>query len=86
MRLEMDRDVQVIAEIMQDTLPAARLVSVAAALHSIAPLLWGHHEVEAVRLLTLSAGDLHMQSDATGFDPVQYCAGDDFEAAVDAPV
>lgn len=43
MRLKLQADIQDVAEFMQRTIPAARLVSVAAGLHAIAPLLWGHY-------------------------------------------
>ena len=43
MRLELQPDIQEVAEFMQRNIPAARLVSVAAGLHAIAPLLWKHY-------------------------------------------
>jgi hypothetical protein len=41
MKFEVDQDVQAVAEFMQRSIPAARLVGVAAALNALAPLLWG---------------------------------------------
>lgn len=47
MRLELQPDVQEVAEFMQRNIPAARLVSVAAGLYAVAPLLWGRYQNEA---------------------------------------
>jgi hypothetical protein len=43
MQIELDADVQRIAEQMQNTIPADKLVSVAESLSRLAPVLWGHH-------------------------------------------
>lgn len=90
MRLEMHPDVQAVAEFMHNTIPAARLVEVAAGIDAVAPLLWGHYEREAVRSLTLthlpiSAGDPHKRSTASGCYPAELCAGGDPAGAGDCP-
>jgi len=41
MKLELDADIQELAEHMQRTIPADRLVQVAAAIAALAPALWG---------------------------------------------
>ena len=46
MRLELQPDIQEVAEFMQRHVPAARLVSVAAGVNALAPLLWGHFQNE----------------------------------------
>lgn len=46
MRLELQPEIQEVAEFMQRSMPAARLVNVAAGLHAIAPLLWGRYQNE----------------------------------------
>jgi hypothetical protein len=43
MNFEIDPDVKAIAEFMQGTVPAARLVATARGLAEIAPLLWGEY-------------------------------------------
>lgn len=53
MRLEIDPDVQAVAEFMQRNVPAARLVSVAEAAAKLAPILWGGYEKEGVSALLL---------------------------------
>jgi hypothetical protein len=63
--LEIDTDVRVTAEFMQQNIPAARLVGVAAGLQAVAPLLWGQHEAEPVQVLRLSHGDLHTPQGAS---------------------
>ena len=85
MILSADLDVQAVAEFMQRSVPAARLVSVAAGVTAMAPLLWGHYAAEDVCPLMLKADDLHILSGANGssLDPV--CVGDDFGVEVDAP-
>lgn len=50
---------------MQQNIPAARLVGVAAGLHAMAPLLWGQYVAEDVRPISLSADDPHTQSGAS---------------------
>jgi hypothetical protein len=42
MELRMDADLQSVAEFMQANLPAAKLVSVADSLSTVARLLWSH--------------------------------------------
>lgn len=41
MNVTMDSDVQLVAEFMQNNVPASRLLSVATGLAACAPLLWG---------------------------------------------
>ena len=53
MNLEMDKDVKAVAEHMQATVPAAKLVAAAEALSAVAPLLWGSYERQAVQTLCL---------------------------------
>ena len=57
MNIEMDSDVQRVAEFMQLNLAATKLSSVAACLAKLAPVLWGHYEDQgclALRLVLLS--------------------------------
>jgi len=53
MDLELDSDVQAVAEFMMQNIPAAKLVAVARALVELAPLFWGHFTPEHVRALRL---------------------------------
>lgn len=53
MEIILDSDVQAVAEFMQGRLPTARLVAVAEALSSLAPILWGKYQPEAVEVLRL---------------------------------
>lgn len=91
MRLVMDDDVQRVCEFMQASVPTAKLVAVADGLASLAPLLWGTYQGEAVSALRLSskpisACDRHRPQDATEPCPVLLCAGgDDPAAEVGAP-
>lgn len=85
MIFSIDPDLQAVAEFMQRSIPTARLVSVAAGLHAMAPLLWGQHEACAIRPLTLSACGLHTQSDANGSTLVLGYAGGGSGAEGDAP-
>ncbi len=54
MELTIDPDVKSVAEFMQSSLPAARLVSVAHAISSLAPILWGRYDAESVDALYLA--------------------------------
>ena len=76
MQVVMDTEVQAVIEFMQRNIPTARLVSAAAGIHAIAPLLWGQYEPEDVRPLTLRAGGLHTPTSASGSIPEIACAGD----------
>lgn len=49
MRLELDPDVQAVAEFMQASMPASKLVAVAQAMGALAPVLWGKFEPEDCR-------------------------------------
>jgi hypothetical protein len=53
MELLIDEDVRLVAEFMQSSLPASKLVSVAEGIRHLAPLLWGQHEKENVSILLL---------------------------------
>lgn len=53
MKLVIDPDVQAVAEFMLANVPANRLVSVVNGLARIAPVLWEHHDVEAIAMLRL---------------------------------
>lgn len=53
MQLQFDPDVQAVAEFMQRNIEAARLVSVAAAVAALAPILWGRYAAEPVVPLAL---------------------------------
>jgi hypothetical protein len=69
MELEIDEDVKRVLEFMQSSMSADRLVSVAAGVHALAPILWGGYgQVEiSVLLLTpppISACDPHIRSAA----------------------
>jgi hypothetical protein len=55
MELMIDPDVKAVVEFMQGNMPAAKLVSVAAAVAALAPILWGAFEAESVATLRLVA-------------------------------
>ena len=71
MEVMIDPDLNAVAEFMQRTVPAARLVGVANKLAEIAGLLWGHHApgdviaMQLVRPFTTDRGS-QTQSFATG--------------------
>lgn len=46
MQIELQPDIQEVAEFMQRNIPTSRLVAVAAGINGLAPLLWGHHQDE----------------------------------------
>ena len=54
MELVFDPDVKAVAEFMQSTLPATRLVSIANAISELAPILWGRYTRESVDALYLA--------------------------------
>jgi hypothetical protein len=63
----LDEDVRAVAEFMLARVAASRLVAVADGLATIAPLLWGSYQAEAVQVLRLmsapiSVGDPRTQS------------------------
>lgn len=66
MHIEADPDVVMVAAFMQSSFPTARLVGIAAALHAMAPLLWGRYAMEDVQAISLLARGPHTQSGATG--------------------
>lgn len=43
MKIEMDRDVLLVIEFMQTSIPAERLTAVAKSVAAISPLLWARH-------------------------------------------
>jgi hypothetical protein len=53
MELIIDPDVKAVAEFMQSSVQACRLVSVAQAVAKLAPILWDIYDAEAVRALSL---------------------------------
>lgn len=70
MLVGMDKDVQMVAEFMQNHFPAPVLVSVASGLNALAPVLWGHYPARNVIPLALehdpcSFDDPHELSVAT---------------------
>ncbi len=70
MNLEIDPDLKAVAEFMQGSLPAARLVAVAQSVAAIAPILWGHYggePIQAMRLVAASSSacDPHKRSDTS---------------------
>lgn len=55
MSIEIDADVEAVAEFMQGRFPAARLTAIAKGIGAIAPLLWGHYRAEEIVLIRLAA-------------------------------
>jgi hypothetical protein len=51
--LEMDVDVKLVMEFMQENMSASKLVGVAQALATMAPIMWGWYEREKVCALAL---------------------------------
>ena len=69
-----DDDVHAVAEFMQRSIPAMKLVAVASRVSAVAPLLWGEYQPESVRALRLvslpiSGCDQRKQSVSSGFPP-----------------
>ena len=58
MELTIDPDVKSVAEFMQGSMPAAKLISVASAVAALAPSLWGHFEAEEIVSLRLMPSPL----------------------------
>jgi hypothetical protein len=73
-----DKDVQLVLEMMQRRIPAARLVGVAQAVAQLSPMLWGHFEAEPVRAVEFRAPSLLDATPrvATGCAPEPLHAGD----------
>ena len=65
MELVIDPDVKAVAEFMQSTLAAARLVPVAKAVSELAPLLWGKYSPESVDALFLAHPQPSLSESAT---------------------
>lgn len=84
MKFEVDQDVQAVAEFMQRSIPAARLIGVAAGIHALAPILWRHYGAEGVTPVVLLGCDLPTPQAASGLLPGAVCADDGSVAAVDA--
>lgn len=57
MQVEIDPNVQAVADYMQQHVPATKLVGVANRLAEVAGLLWGHHEPEDVSAMRLIRSD-----------------------------
>lgn len=55
MELICDDDVKAVCQFMQNSMPAAKLVSVAGAVAALAPILWGRFEAESVSALRLAS-------------------------------
>jgi len=55
MDLIIDDDVKAVAEFMQSSMAAAKLVSVAEAVAALAPVLWGKFEPEGIDALRLKS-------------------------------
>lgn len=55
MVLIIDENVRAVAEFMQANMDASRLVNVAASIHALAPLLWGHYRGGSDPVLQLVA-------------------------------
>ena len=55
MELQIDEDVKRVLEFMQGSMSADHLVAVAAGVHALAPILWGHFEAESVSALRLAS-------------------------------
>lgn len=90
MEVEIDSDVQAVAEFMQRNVPASRLVAVAEAAAKLAPLLWGRYEKEDVAALLLrepaiSDRDPHTRSCATEPHPATRHVGDGSAGAAVGP-
>jgi len=70
MNIVIDEDVKAVIEMMVQTIPAERLVSVANGVQKITPILWGQYEAANVQPIMLKhpailGGDLHTQSSST---------------------
>jgi hypothetical protein len=53
MNLEIDEDVKAVMEFMQKNVAATKLVNVAKAAASLAPIIWGEYNAEALNILSL---------------------------------
>ena len=82
MELEIDEDVKRVLEFMQGSMSADRLVAVAASVHALAPILWGHFGTEDISALRLASLPLsgpraeHIQPCARSPHPELACVGD----------
>lgn len=61
--LEIDADVKSVLEIMQQNMPANKLVAVAAQVNALAPMLWGDHQAEGVAAIRLVSHPLTLDDD-----------------------
>ena len=85
MEVKIDQDVLNAAVFLQRHVPTARLVSVAAGLNDLAPLLWGHYQQTEVKPVRLVVGDVHTQQVSNGSLPVPASADGDLAAEADVP-
>ncbi len=78
MELQIDGDLQSVAEFMQKNIPAAKLLSVAEDLPKIGRLLWARYPQEPSLGLMLSELTLTngLQPNANECAPGMHCAGD----------
>lgn len=90
MEIVIDPDVKAVAEFMQKSMPAAKLVSVASAVAALAPILWKRYQREDVDVLTLRHPQPPFVNNSTSLPiasecaPVCTCVGDGSAAARDA--
>jgi hypothetical protein len=59
MEIEIDPDTKAVAEFMQSSIAASRLVGVAEGIARLAPLLWGRYAPEKVETLSLAHRQLN---------------------------
>lgn len=85
MELALDPDVQAVAEFMQKSLTAAKLISVADVMPNVARLLWSQYPQEPCVGLKLSEAGVSCDSprDASVSGPVPLCVDGDSVAATD---
>jgi hypothetical protein len=88
MNIAIDPDVLAVTEFLQARIPARRLVGVAEAVATLAPILWGQHAPEPVQALRLNAEPIAAvvrtpkASNESG--PAGDCAGDGSAEGVDS--
>jgi hypothetical protein len=58
MEIIIDNDVKAVLEFMQRNFVAARLISIAAGVNDVAPILWNRHARESIDTLSLVAAGL----------------------------
>jgi hypothetical protein len=84
MELQIDGDLQSVAEFMQRNIPASKLISVAEKLREVGRLLWAHYPQEPSFGLRLSEPPLmsDLQQDASVSGPAAASAGGGSEVEV----